>query len=561
MASDTDTAKAEPGRRPSRFHWLPRTRLKALAAEAEAPRTAWKPRPSRFGWLPGSRLGRTIIVLNVISLAVLIGGALVLNELRRGLVNARIDSLTTQGELIATIIDRAATIGEPEPMMDPASASEILQILSNPRSQRARLFDAKGRLIADSYWVADRVEWKVLPPARPRNDQGFNLQLQSGKPATPADQAAQAALKREVAQALGGVHWAGMRIGDDGERVVSVSVPIQHVQAVLGVLTLEASDVDEIIAAERTALLPFILIAVTVSLISSLLLNRLIAQPVRRLARAADRVRLSRARAISLPDLAKRDDELGDLTRSLQDMTHTLSERMDAIETFAADVAHEIRNPLTSLRSAVETLELVKEPPARERLLGILKNDVGRLDRLVTDISNASRLDAELSREDPRELDLGRLLSEVTALYQATLRPGEPTVRYAAPAGVEPLRVSGRDGPIGQVFRNLIDNARSFSPAGGEVRLTLERGREGVRASVEDDGPGVPPENLETIFERFYTSRPKGAAFGGNSGLGLSIARQIVEAHNGEIHAENRTDAAGGVLGARFIVTFPSPPR
>jgi two-component system sensor histidine kinase ChvG len=346
-----------------------------------------------------------------------------------------------------------------------------------------------------------------------------------------------------------------MRTADDGERVVSVSIPIQHVQAVLGVLTLEASDVDEIIAAERAALAPFILIAVGVMLISSWLLNRLIAQPVLRLASAADRVRQARARSISLPDLARRDDELGDLTRSLEDMTDALSERMDAIESFAADVAHEIRNPLTSIRSAVETLELVGETPARERLMRILKHDVGRLDRLVTDISNASRLDAELSREDPRAMDLSRLLTEVTTLYQATLRAGEAAVAFSAPPG-EPILVSGREGPIGQVFRNLIDNARSFSPADGTVRVALERVKGLAVVTVDDDGPGVPPENLESIFERFYTSRPKGAAFGGNSGLGLSIARQIVEAHHGEIRAENRTDADGRVLGARFTVSL-----
>jgi two-component system sensor histidine kinase ChvG len=506
--------------------------------------------------LPGSRLGRLIIVLQVLGLAILVAGALVLNELRRGLVGARIDSLTTQGELIATIIDRAATVGEPEPAMDGQYAGEILQMLSNPRSQRARLFDNKGRLVADSVWVADAVEWKVLPPARQREGE-FSLEIQGRQPAEPSSEVSRRALAAEVGRALKGVHQAGMRIGDDGERVVSVSIPIQHVQAVLGVLTLEASDVDEIIRRERAALLPFILIAVGVTLVSSVLLNRLIARPVRRLARAADSVRLSRARAIFLPDLAKRDDELGDLTRSLEDMTHALSERMDAIESFAADVAHEIRNPLTSLRSAVETLDLVQDPAARERLLKILKNDVQRLDRLVTDISNASRLDAELSRDSPKIVDLERLIGDVAGLYQATTQPRQVAVRFIAPRGVEPITVSGREGPLGQVFRNLIDNARSFSPPGGEVRLALGHSKGQAVAAVEDDGPGIPEENLETVFERFYTSRPKGAAFGGNSGLGLSIARQITEAHGGVIRAENRLRPDGTVAGARFVIILP----
>jgi len=334
------------------------------------------------------------------------------------------------------------------------------------------------------------------------------------------------------------------------------------VKAVLGVLTLEARDVDEIIAAERAALLPFILIAISVSLISSFLLNRLIAQPVRRLARAADRVRLARARAISLPDISRRDDELGDLSRSLEDMTHALSERIDAIERFAADVAHEIRNPLTSLRSAVETLGLVEDPTARERLMAVLQNDVQRLDRLVTDISNASRLDAELSRETPTPVDLRRLASDVVGLYQATARSGEPRVSFQAPEMGDAILVSGQEGALGQVMRNLIDNARSFSRPDGEVRVTLEWARGRVRLIVDDDGPGVPDENLETIFQRFYTSRPKGAAFGGNSGLGLSIVRQIVQAHDGQVHAENRPgEADDEIAGARFVVSLPEARR
>lgn len=535
MASAIDTARAEPT---------------AAERRAEAHR-------KRNRWLPGTRLGRLIIALNLLGLAILIAGALVLNEFRRGLVNARIDSLTTQGELIATIIDQAATVGEPEPAMDPASASQILQILANPKTQRARLFDRNGRLIADSDWVADRVELKVLPPARPRDEKG-GIRLDMPQRAKPTQADGRRELMAEVGEAMRGRHPAGMRRGDDGERVVSVSIPIQHVRAVLGVLTLEARDVDEIIARERLALIPFILIAIGVTLLSSLMLNTLVAQPVLRLARAADSVRLSRARAISLPDLAGREDELGDLTRSLQDMTHSLSERMDAIERFAADVAHEIRNPLTSLRSAVETLDLVKDAAARDRLLRILKNDVQRLDRLVTDISNASRLDAELSRDSPRSVDLERLITDIVALYQATLKTGDVGVRFDAPGGLVPVTVQGREGPLGQIFRNLIDNARSFSPAGGDVVVALARARGEVVATVSDDGPGIPPENLETVFQRFYTSRPKGAAFGGNSGLGLSIARQIAEAHGGTVRAANRIDREGKVVGACFILVLPA---
>jgi two-component system, OmpR family, sensor histidine kinase ChvG len=536
MASATVTAKPDRSR----------------GGREEDPRA---PRPSWFRWLPGSRLGRLIIALNVLGLAILIAGALVLNELRQGLVSARIDSLTTQGELMAAIIDQAFTVGEPTPAMDANDASLTLQMLANPKTQRARLFDAQGRPIADSELVADRVEQRGLPPAARRGEARLPLSLKP-RPRAAVAAEARAALRAEVAKALRGQHVAGLRRSENGDRVVSVSIPIQRVQAVLGVLTLEANDVDEIIARERMALIPFILIAIAVSLSSSLLLTRLIAQPVRRLARAADRVRLAGARAISLPDLARRDDELGDLTRSLEDMTQALSERMDAIESFAADVAHEIKNPLTSLRSAVETLDLITESSARERLLRILKNDVQRLDRLVTDISNASRLDAELSRDNPKPVDLERLIADIVGLYQATAKPGEVGVRLARPIGVESTTVMGREGSLGQVFRNLIDNARSFSPPGGEVEVAVQRAAGRVIATVSDSGPGIPPENLETIFERFYTSRPKGAAFGGNSGLGLSIARQIVEAHGGTLRAQNRV-VDGQVIGAVFLLMLP----
>ena len=263
------------------------------------------------------------------------------------------------------------------------------------------------------------------------------------------------------------------------------------------------------------------------------------------------------ARAGHAVTVYERDDELGDLTRSLEAMTDSLSERMDAIESFAADVAHEIKNPLTSLRSAIETLDLVTDPAARERLLGILKNDVKRLDRLVTDISNASRLDAELSRDQPKAIDLERLINDITALYQATAKPGDVTVRFYPPEGLDKVTVSGREGPLGQVMRNLIDNARSFSPPAGQVSVALQRAMGRVIATVADSGPGIPPENLETVFERFYTSRPKGTAFGANSGLGLSIVRQIVDAHGGRVHAENRTGENGAVVGARFEVLLP----
>jgi two-component system sensor histidine kinase ChvG len=520
-------------------------------------------RDGRRRWLPGSRLGRLIIALNLVGLVILIVGVMVVNEFRQGLIQARTDSLRVQGEFMDELLTIGATKGDPEPALDAEEGSRLLQVLSIPSSQRVRLIDRDGTVIFDSFLVANKVEQSVLPPARKRGEkppQPFHLWPFTSEAKREAE--ARGALEKEVKAVLAGqTVVGGLRTTAAGQRVVSVSLPVKHARAILGVLTLEAGDVDQIIAAQRLAMIPFILMAVVASVFTSLLLSALIAQPVLRLARAADRVRQARARAISLPDLAKRDDELGDLTRSLEAMTDALSARIDAIESFAADVAHEIRNPLTSIRSAIDTLPLVKDETKRERLNAILQQDIQRLDRLITDISNASRLDAELSREPPRAFDLARLLSDFVAHYNASARKGDAPVVFRQPDDDGAHLVSGREGPIGQVFRNLIDNARSFSPAGGSVRVTVSRIGRKVAATVEDDGPGIPADNLETVFERFYTARPKGAAFGHNSGLGLSIARQIVEAHGGQIWAENCQDPAGKVTGARFVAEFPEVHR
>ncbi len=355
----------------------------------------------------------------------LIVGALVLNEFRRGLIEARVESLTSQGQFIANLIARSATVGEPQPALDRGNAATLIQLFFIPQSQRARLFDAHGNLIADSDLISDRIEARPLPP--PARPSPFRLPFARHRTQSRV-QLAQAELKSEIAAALKGAPVSRVRIDEDGGRVVSVSIPIQRVEAVLGVLVLEAGDVDQIVAAQRRALLPFILIAVAVTLASSWLLNNLVARPVLRLSRAADQVRQARARAISLPDLEAREDEIGDLARSLEAMTSALSARMDAIEAFAADVSHEIKNPLTSIRSAIETLEMTPNEEAKARLLRIVKQDVTRLDRLITDISNASRLDAELSRESPRLVDLPRLLADIAAVYPETPAP----VRLAA---------------------------------------------------------------------------------------------------------------------------------
>lgn len=530
-----------------------------LERQAEGPGVLGEPKPIKG--LFASRIARLILLGNLLALGILTAGALVLAELRAQLIQAKIESLATQGELVANVLAEAATVGEPQPALIEERARQVLQRLLLPRATRVRLFRPDGGLIADSNLLADRVDERRLPDLRENRPGAAGAAATAGGfrllPWRP-----ERTLTDERARAAQGYIVAGQRISEQGERVVSVSLPIQRVQAVVGVLTLEAGDVDDILMAERRAMLPFVLASAAVILLSSVMLALGIARPLRRLADAADRLRRTGATRLVLPEVSRRKDEIGDLGQALERMTAALADRIDSNERFAADVAHEIKNPLTSIRSAVETARTVQDADSRARMLGIIAADVGRLDRLITDIARASRLEAETARGAAERVDLAQLLAEITDIYTATRAPNDPVVTFKGPPPSDCI-VAGQPGPLGQVFRNLIDNAKSFSPPGGAVTIAVEsvRRREGriVRATVSDQGPGIPPANLETIFERFYTDRPKGAAFGGNSGLGLSIARQIVDAHKGRIHAENIPGLEEGQsLGARLIVELPA---
>jgi two-component system sensor histidine kinase ChvG len=291
------------------------------------------------------------------------------------------------------------------------------------------------------------------------------------------------------------------------------------------------------------------------TVLASLYLAGAIVRPIHRLAEAAERIRAAKGRIahLSLPDYSRREDEIGDLSSVLRAMTAALSQRLDAIERFAADVSHEIKNPLTSLRSAMETFLRTEKPELRERLLAVMQDDVRRMDRLITDISGASRLDAELARSEAAPLDIAAMLQSVVETYTARLSETGPKIELVR---VEPgpYLAIGFEGQLGQVARNLIDNAISFSPANGTIVVTVKREPRHVTFSVTDEGPGIPADNLESIFERFYSERPASEAFGLHSGLGLSIARQVVQSLGGDIHAENRND---GRTGARFVVRLP----
>jgi len=347
-------------------------------------------------------------------------------------------------------------------------------------------------------------------------------------------------------------------VNEQGKLVLSVAVPITRFRTLYGVLmlTTESGDIDDILKEERSGLIKVFLVGFLALLLSSLYLAGFIASPIRRLADAAERVRRGQGGRETIPTFGDRADEIGELADSLSAMTRALYDRIEGIERFAADVAHELKNPLTSLKSAVDMLERTTDKEERERLAAVVRNDVKRIDRLITDISDASRLDAELARATSDSVDLGKLLETIVTIYNGLELPRGIRITFERERAKAAI-VRGIDERLGQVFRNLIDNAVSFSPDGGVVRVTIAPAGLAVRATVEDQGPGIPSSEIERVFDRFYTSRPAEQGFGKNSGLGLAIARQIVASHGGRIWAENVRDSEGKKRGARFVVELP----
>lgn len=529
---------------------------------------------SRVRGLFASRIGRLIFIWNLIGFAILALGFLLLTELRAQLVRAQLDALRSQGAVVAHVLVQVATTeGDPVPEIDARSARSVLSRLLPPQDRsvpgpdntpRIRLVDRTGTVIADTNLIDPGITARDLPGLGTPPDKSLQDQITTALETwrlTPwrADFSAE----EERASALGGEVVQGQRLDELGRQVISVSLPIRRVEAILGAVTIEVGGVERYLATERLALLPFIAGAALVTLFSSALLALFIAQPLNVLAQNADRLRLTGGSRLDTAGIDRRPDEIGDLAQALDRMTSALADRIAMTESFAADVAHELKNPLTSIRSATETVLRVQDPDARAKLLTVIAADVGRLDRLITDISRATRIEAETARGANERVDLGRFLADLTDVYAQLRREGQAAVTFRGPVpeGAETL---GQAGPLGQVFRNLIDNALSFTPKEGVVTVSvaLERRRDGpwVRAMVEDQGPGIPAEALARIFERFYTQRPAGAAFGGNSGLGLSIARAIVDQHKGKIWAENIGDA-DQPLGARLIVELPAAPQ
>ena len=586
-------------------------------------RFVWRFLTARFS----SSLTRRIVVLNLGGLVVLAVGFLFLNQFRADIIAARVQSLTTQANIISAAIAASAAVdtdtitidpdkllqlapgqsAAPPPSDDeaiefsinPERVGPVLHRLVTPTHTRARIFDRDGRLLLDSRSLSPHgaVLRSDLPePAGPHGiveRASAYVRKLFEAPATPQSRdpwLVDGNTLPEVVAALRGKTESAVRIDSEGDTIVSVAVPIQHMMATRGALQLstQGGDIDRVIASERRAILRFFAVLAAVMLLLSLSLANTIAEPVRRLAEAAERVRRGIRSRQQIPDFTARSDEIGHLSRALREMTQALYNRLDAIESFAADVAHELKNPLTSLRSALETLPRVKSGPARDRLVAVMQHDVRRLDRLISDISDASRLDAELTRGDAGPVDVAALLEAVVAMSQDSPRSNGSRIELSVPvrrgrrAGADYF-VLGHDSRLAQVVTNLIDNACSFSEPGGVVRVSLARistGQDGepreerVVITVDDDGPGIPPHALERIFERFYTDRPN-QGFGQNSGLGLSISRQIVEAHGGKIWAANRPADPASVrvgtgrdeppdepvrhgAGARFVVELPA---
>jgi len=548
-----------------------------------------------------SSLTRRIVILNLAGLIALLTGVLYLSQFRAGLIDARVQSLLVQGEIIAAAIAGSATVEneaitiDPERLLElqagesygpsdealsgiefpinPERVAPVLRRLIMPTNTRARIYDRDGVLIIDSrnlYGRGDVLRFDLPAPDAEKPglaERAFIAirrwfgrgDLPLYKELGPENGKGYA----EVSEALGGQHASRVRVNERGEVIVSVAVPVQRFRAVRGVLMLstQGADIDDMVEAERLAIFKVFLVAAAVMVVLSMLLAGTIAGPVRRLADAAERVRRRIRTRVQIPDFTRRRDEIGHLSGALREMTDALYTRIEAIESFAADVAHELKNPLTSLRSAVETLPRVKSEESRQRLLAVIIHDVKRLDRLISDISDASRLDAELQRNEIAVVDTVKLLEALVAASNE-VRHDDVTVKLSFEGAPGRLKMPGHDSRLGQVVSNLIDNARSFSPPGGTVRVTCRRVKKDIEIVVDDDGPGVRADAMDKIFERFYTDRPE-QGFGQNSGLGLSISKQIVEAHGGTIRVENRVaPAAAGeeprVLGARFVVRLPA---
>jgi two-component system, OmpR family, sensor histidine kinase ChvG len=535
-----------------------------------------------FSYLKFNSITRRIIWLNFAAVAVLVAGIFYLNQYRVKFLETRLESLNTQAAIIAAAIGQISKSnsdqlpdgvpaedenkivvphgfsgGELTFRIDPEFVSQILRDLVAPTGTRGRVFDTEGTLMTDSKQLyARNPSGHGEGPAEGENDLlariwsylrgGFWTQdLPIYKDLGPDGRAYD-----EVRIALEGSPAQIIRVTETGETVILIAMPIRHEQTIIGALlmTAQGSAIDDVIAQERLQIMAIAGLVIAVTALLSLYLAGTIAEPMRRLAIAAGRVRKNIQNREQIPDFSDRPDEIGNLSRALRDMTNALYSRLDAIESFAADVSHELKNPLTSLRNAASLLPSIKDEADRKKLVDIINHDVRRLDRLITDISDASRLDAELARENATPVNMAILLGTLCEVIRDSRAKAGLSIELSVQGYPSPdlypkakeYFVAGHDSRLGQVIVNLVENAISFSPKGGSIYVSAKRLKENnqIEISIEDEGPGIRQENIEKIFKRFYTDRPE--SFGNNSGLGLNISQQIVRAHGGSIWAENR---------------------
>lgn len=560
---------------------------------------------------------RRIVFANVIGLATLLGGIFYLSQSHVWLIEAKRESLQAQGEIIAAAIAANASIETGRIILDPEKLPEaegprapfrddgfsalqlslapervtpILRRLVPQVDTRARVYAQDGTLITDTTQILGRGQ--LSRPAGEQEGRGAKIKnpwvrfltwlMRGALPIYREIGAANGTAYPEVRLALNGAVTPMLLVTDKGEQIVSVAVPIQYRKAVQGVLLLSTrpGEIDEILAEERNSILGLALVALAATLLASFLLARTIAGPMRRLSEAAENVSFNINARRELPEFARRADEVGQMATSFHEMTQSLYRRIEASERFAQDVAHELKNPLTAARSTAEALAYAKTPAAQQELVRQIQEELKRLNKLITDVSNASRLDAELAFEETEPVDLLQVLDAVFQVFEDILSTDTRKVvmEVEGVAGnPDAFVVRGHEARLGRVVTNLVDNAISFSPELGVVKVVARRIGTEVELVVDDDGPGIPSDKLEDVFKRFYSDRPQtDRTVGKNSGLGLSISREIVQAYGGRIWAGNRTVAPGaepftldeqvelrdrraaGVAGSRFTVRLPA---
>lgn len=522
-----------------------------------------------------SPLTRRILTVNLIALGTLVAGLLYLGEYRRSLIKNELASLQVQAEMFAAALGEGAVVSDTPSGQYLVSdiAYQITRRLVQTTDTRARLFRADGVMIVDSRRLGaagGTVQIEILAPPKPDFDlltyilnqyERFarNIRDEEKLPKYYESPLQTANDYFEASAALQGDSAVAARRFDHSGLILSAAVPVQRYKQILGSLMLstDGKSIEEAVYDVRLNILKVVGVAMLITILLSLYLAGTIARPIRQLAEAAERIRHDHGRTATMPGLTQRKDEIGDLATNLRDMTEALWLRMDAIERFAADVSHEIKNPLTSLRSAVETAGRIDDAEKRAKLMAIIMDDVARLDRLISDISDASRLDAELSRTELVPVDLAGLINALAEMHNSTTDGERVPVQLEIISNAK-MMVEGIEDRLVQVFRNLITNAVTFSPQGGRIKIGLGQENGWLVVTVDDDGPGIPHDKEAEIFNRFYTSRPDGEKFGTHSGLGLAISKQIIDTHDGEISATNRRAPDGNILGARFIIRLPA---